>query len=79
MLHLFSNSLILHIYTMILKEGQVIRDTYEVDRFLGEGAFAEVYRVIRRFLGRQVTPSPLAAGWVLTDLIDDDFNGEIDL
>jgi len=38
---------------MLLQEGQVIRDTYEVDRFLGEGAFAEVYRVIHRFLGRQ--------------------------
>src|SRR2546425_8086427 len=30
-----------------------VRDTYEVERFLGEGAFAEVYRVKHRFLGRQ--------------------------
>ncbi|OHB61904.1 MAG: serine/threonine protein kinase [Planctomycetes bacterium RBG_13_60_9] len=37
----------------LLHEGQVIRGTYEVDRFLGEGAFAEVYRVKHRFLGRQ--------------------------
>jgi serine/threonine-protein kinase len=37
----------------LLEEGQVIRDTYEVERFLGEGAFAEVYRVRHRFLGRQ--------------------------
>ena len=37
----------------ILKEGQKIRDTYEVERFLGEGAFAEVYRVQHAFLGRQ--------------------------
>jgi len=37
----------------LLKEGQIIRDTYEVERFLGEGAFAEVYRVKHRFLGRQ--------------------------
>jgi serine/threonine-protein kinase len=37
----------------ILDEGQVIRDTYEVERFLGQGAFAEVYRVKHRFLGRQ--------------------------
>ncbi len=37
----------------LLAEGQVIRDTYEVERFLGEGAFAEVYRVKHRFLGRQ--------------------------
>ena len=37
----------------LLKDGQIIRDTYEVERFLGEGAFAEVYRVKHRFLGRQ--------------------------
>jgi serine/threonine protein kinase len=37
----------------ILESGQIIRDTYEVERFLGEGAFAEVYRVKHRFLGRQ--------------------------
>ncbi len=37
----------------LLQEGQNIRDTYEVERFLGEGAFAEVYRVRHRFLGRQ--------------------------
>lgn len=37
----------------LLNEGQTIRDTYEVERFLGEGAFAEVYRVKHRFLGRQ--------------------------
>lgn len=37
----------------LLHEGQVIRGTYEVERLLGEGAFAEVYRVKHRFLGRQ--------------------------
>lgn len=37
----------------LLTDGQVIRDTYEVERFLGQGAFAEVYRVKHRFLGRQ--------------------------
>jgi serine/threonine-protein kinase len=37
----------------LLQEGQRIRNTYEVERFLGEGAFAEVYRVRHRFLGRQ--------------------------
>ena len=37
----------------LLEDGQRIRDTYEVERFLGEGAFAEVYRVKHRFLGRQ--------------------------
>jgi eukaryotic-like serine/threonine-protein kinase len=37
----------------LVNDGQMIRDTYEVERFLGEGAFAEVYRVKHRFLGRQ--------------------------
>lgn len=37
----------------LLQEDQVIRGTYEVERLLGEGAFAEVYRVKHRFLGRQ--------------------------
>jgi serine/threonine-protein kinase len=37
----------------LLTEGQKIVGTYEVERFLGEGAFAEVYRVRHRFLGRQ--------------------------
>ncbi len=37
----------------LLQEQQVVRGTYEVDRLLGEGAFAEVYRVKHRFLGRQ--------------------------
>ena len=37
----------------LLAEGMQIRDTYEVERFLGEGAFAEVYRVNHKFLGRQ--------------------------
>ena len=37
----------------LLREGDKIRDTYEIERFLGEGAFAEVYRVQHRYLGRQ--------------------------
>src|SRR4051812_25766467 len=37
----------------LLEEGQTIRDTYEVERQIGEGAFAEVYRVRHKFLGRQ--------------------------
>ena len=37
----------------LLKDGQIVRDTYEIERYLGEGAFAEVYRVQHRFLGRQ--------------------------
>ena len=35
----------------LLEEG--IKDTYEVERFLGGGMFADVYRVNHRFLGRQ--------------------------
>lgn len=41
------------IHMPLLAEGTKIRDTYEVERFLGEGAFAEVYRVNHKFLGRQ--------------------------
>ncbi len=37
----------------LLQENQEIRETYTVERFLGQGAFAEVYRVRHRFLGRQ--------------------------
>ena len=37
----------------LLSDGQIIRGTYEVERYLGAGAFAEVYRVKHRFLGRQ--------------------------
>jgi len=52
----------------ILEDGQSIRDTYEVERFLGEGAFAEVYRVKHRFLGRQAMKVFKAAGMTLTDI-----------
>jgi len=37
----------------ILISGESVRETYEVERLLGEGAFAEVYRVKHRFMGRQ--------------------------
>ena len=37
----------------LLTDAETIRDTYEVERFLGEGAFAEVYRVKHKFFGRQ--------------------------
>jgi len=37
---------------MLLNEGEVIRESYTVDRLLGEGAFAEVYRVDHRVFGR---------------------------
>jgi eukaryotic-like serine/threonine-protein kinase len=38
---------------MLFEEGETINNVYEIDRFLGEGAFAEVYRVKHKFLGRQ--------------------------
>lgn len=38
----------------ILSKGQSIKDTYEVQFFIGEGAFGEVYRVKHKFLGIQV-------------------------
>lgn len=37
----------------LLDEGLPIGGTFEVEKLLGEGAFAEVYRVKHRFLGRQ--------------------------
>lgn len=52
----------------LLREGETIRDTYRVERFLGEGAFAEVYRVQHRFLGRQAMKVFKAAGTALADI-----------
>ena len=37
----------------ILAEGEHVRDAFEVERLLGEGSFAEVYRVRHRFLRRR--------------------------
>ena len=54
----------------ILEEGSVIRDTYEVERFLGEGAFAEVYRVKHRFLGRQAMKVFKRVGMTLEEIHD---------
>jgi serine/threonine-protein kinase len=52
----------------LLEEGQVIRETYEVERFLGQGAFAEVYRVKHRFLGRQAMKVFKRAGMSLDEI-----------
>ena len=54
----------------LLEEGQILRDTYEVERFLGEGAFAEVYRVKHRFLGRQAMKVFKRVGMSLDDIND---------
>jgi eukaryotic-like serine/threonine-protein kinase len=53
-----------------LEVGQIVRDTYEVERFLGEGAFAEVYRVKHRFLGRQAMKVFKRAGMSLGEIND---------
>lgn len=57
----------------ILKPGQVLRDTYEVERVIGEGAFAEVYRVQHAFLGRQAMKVFKAPG-----LTEDEVRGWLD-
>ena len=54
----------------LLEDGQVIRETYEVERFLGEGAFAEVYRVKHRFLGRQAMKVFKRVGMGLAEIQD---------
>jgi len=38
----------------VLQKGSVINNTYEVQCFIGRGAFGEVYRVKHKFLGLQV-------------------------
>ncbi len=52
----------------LLKNGQLIRETYEVERYLGEGAFAEVYRVQHRFLGRQAMKVFKTKGMTLEEI-----------
>ena len=54
----------------LLREGQLVRGTYEVERFLGEGAFAEVYRVKHRFLGRKAMKVFKMAGMSLDEAQD---------
>ena len=38
----------------ILSKGEVINNTYEVQFFIGEGGFGEVYRVKHKYLGLQI-------------------------
>ena len=52
----------------ILAVSEMIRDTYEVERLLGEGAFAEVYRVKHRFMGRQAMKVFKATGATMKEL-----------
>ena len=52
----------------LLAEGTIIRETYEVERFMGQGAFAEVYRVKHRFLGRQAMKVFKRSGMTLPEI-----------
>lgn len=45
----------------------MVGSTYEVEKFLGEGAFAEVFRVKHRFLGRQAMKVFKVAGMTLEE------------
>ena len=54
----------------LLEDGISVRDTYEVERFLGEGAFAEVYRVRHRYLGRQALKLFKLAGLTAPEVED---------
>jgi len=53
---------------MLLDEGVDIRGTYDIERFLGQGAFAEVYRVRHRFLGRQAMKVFKRSGMTLAEI-----------
>ncbi|MGA3169654.1 MAG: serine/threonine-protein kinase [Chthoniobacteraceae bacterium] len=59
-----------HLNMALLEDGQTIRDTYEVERFLGEGAFAEVFRVKHRFLGRQAMKVFKRVGMTVSEIED---------
>ena len=37
----------------LLSKGKILKNTYEIDKFIGAGAFGEVYRVKHKFLGYQ--------------------------
>lgn len=52
----------------LLQPGDSVRNTYEVERLLGEGAFAEVYRVKHRFMGRQAMKVFKASGATIAEI-----------
>ncbi|MBK8976384.1 MAG: serine/threonine protein kinase [Planctomycetes bacterium] len=54
----------------LLEIDQEIKGTYVVERLLGEGAFAEVYRVRHRFLGRQAMKVFKQFGMTLAEIED---------
>lgn len=43
-----------HLKNGILSKGEVVNNTYEVQFFIGQGGFGEVYRVKHKYLGLQV-------------------------
>jgi serine/threonine-protein kinase len=55
----------------LLQPGAAVRGTYEVERLLGAGAFAEVYRVRHRFMGRQAMKVFKAPGATIEDIEKD--------
>jgi serine/threonine-protein kinase len=55
----------------LLQAGDSVRGTYAVERLLGEGAFAEVYRVKHRFMGRQAMKVFKAPGATLEEIETD--------
>lgn len=58
----------------ILSEGQTLPTQHAVERFLGEGAFAQVYRVRHRVFGRQamkVFKQPVLPGQDITEILSE--------
>jgi eukaryotic-like serine/threonine-protein kinase len=54
----------------LLGPDDTVSNTYRVERFLGEGAFAEVYRVRHRFLGRQAMKVLKTPGMGISEIED---------
>jgi serine/threonine-protein kinase len=54
----------------LLEEGQTINDKWVVERFLGEGAFSEVYRVRHRIFGRQAMKVFKRVGMELEEAVE---------
>lgn len=52
----------------MLQEGQIINNVYTVERMLGEGAFAKVYRVNHRVMGRKAMKVFKAVGLKIEDI-----------
>jgi serine/threonine-protein kinase len=55
----------------ILSDGDLVRDVYHVERFLGEGAFAEVFRVRHQFLRRSLAMKVFKAPFESLEVLDE--------